>query len=136
MKIVINRCYGGFGLSARATKRLAELQGRECYFFIQEYPSQKYIPISVEKADKAYTFCAWDIPNPDSNSHQHEHFIYYSMSVDRTDPKLIQVVEELGEKANGHCAKLKIIEIPNGVDYEIDDYDGVESVHERHNCWS
>jgi hypothetical protein len=136
MKIVINICYGGFGLSALATKRLAELQGRECYFFKQEYPNRKYVPISVEEADKAFMFHAWDIPNPDSNSDQHNHFIYYPMSIDRTDPKLIQVVEELGEKANDQNAELKIIEIPDGVDYEIDEYDGVESVHERHNCWS
>lgn len=27
MKVVINRCHGGFGLSAKATARLAELQG-------------------------------------------------------------------------------------------------------------
>ena len=136
MKIVINRCYGGFELSALATKRLAELQGRECYFFKQELPGLTYIPISLEEADKCCLFYAWDIPDPDSNSEQRKHFIYYSGGIDRTDTNLIRVVEELGEKANGQCAELEIIEIPDGVDYEIDEYDGVESIHERHRSWS
>ena len=136
MKIVINKCYGGFGLSAKATKRMAELEGRECYFFKRKYPGNKRLPLSVEEADKNGGLVeSWDIPNPTSKTDD-KHFIYYSRSIDRTDPKLIQVVEELGEKANGQHAKLKIIEIPDGVDYEIDEYDGVESVNERHKSWS
>jgi len=34
MKVAINACFGGFGLSPLAVKRLAELQGRECHFFV------------------------------------------------------------------------------------------------------
>ena len=55
---------------------------------------------------------------------------------DRTDPLLIEVIEELGDAANGSCAKLKVIEIPDGIKYEIEDYDGNESVHEVHSSWS
>lgn len=33
MKVVINSRHGGYGLSAKAMKRLAELNGEECYFF-------------------------------------------------------------------------------------------------------
>jgi hypothetical protein len=53
----------------------------------------------------------------------------------RADPLLVRVVEELGEEANGSFAKLKVVEIPDGVDYQIDDYDGVESIHEKHRSW-
>lgn len=35
MKVVINACFGGFSLSALATKRYFELKGRPCYFFCQ-----------------------------------------------------------------------------------------------------
>lgn len=135
MKIVINRCWGGFGLSAKATKRLAELEGRECYFFVQDYPSRKLTPISLEDADaeKKY-WTTYDIPRPTVKS-LYEHFISYGR-IERNDPKLIQVVEELGEAASGSLSKLRIVEIPNGVDWEIDNYDGMESVKEVHQSWS
>jgi hypothetical protein len=47
-------------------------------------------------------------------------------SVSRHDPILVQVVEELGDKANGMCAKLAIAEVFGP--YRIDEYDGFESV--------
>jgi hypothetical protein len=55
--------------------------------------------------------------------------MYFSPSnIERTDPALVQVVEELGNKANGKCAKLCIYEVPAGTLYRIDEYDGNESV--------
>lgn len=56
-------------------------------------------------------------------------------SYDRTDPILIEAVETLGKKADGSFARLSIIEIPDDVDYYIDDYDGMESIHEQHRTW-
>jgi hypothetical protein len=41
---------------------------------------------------------------------------------------LVQVVEELGEKANDSFADLYIVELPAGTVYRIDEYDGRESV--------
>lgn len=60
--------------------------------------------------------------------------------LERHDPLLVQVVEELGpdkhrEGASGRCAQLHIVEIPDGVQYEIDEYDGMESIHEIHRSW-
>jgi len=48
--------------------------------------------------------------------------------IDRADPALVQVVEELGEAANGRSAALRIAEVPAGTLYRIDEYDGSESV--------
>ena len=56
-------------------------------------------------------------------------------SVARTDPKLVEVVEKLGLRANGECADLKIVDIPEDIEYYIDDYDGVETIHEAHRSW-
>ena len=56
-------------------------------------------------------------------------------SVDRTDPKQVEVVEKLGLRANGECADLKIVDIPEDIEYYIDDYDGVETIHEAHRSW-
>lgn len=57
-------------------------------------------------------------------------------TIPRDDPDLVAVVEEMGEKANGVCAKLKIVEIPDRTKWEIDEYDGLEEVHEKHQSWS
>jgi hypothetical protein len=134
---------------------LAELNGRPCYFFTHDWKTDNYVPVSEEEADDSGFWTAFDIPNPnevigksyrDSDgtyrayNELHSKHDLSSRPDDRSDPKLIQVVEELGGEhrkgASGKCAELKIIEIPDGVDYEIDEYDGVETVHEVHQSWS
>ena len=47
---------------------------------------------------------------------------------ERHDPALVQAVEELGDKANGVCACLKIAEVSGP--YRIEEYDGAETVYE------
>lgn len=47
----------------------------------------------------------------------------------RGDEELLDVVETLGPNANGRHADLVIIEIPNNAtDYEISEYDGLETL--------
>ena len=53
----------------------------------------------------------------------------------RSHPLLVDVVEELGSKAWGDHAELKIVEIPEDVEWEIQEYDGVEHVAEKHGKW-
>ena len=53
----------------------------------------------------------------------------------RADPLLVAAVEALGEKANGKCARLCVTEIPDSIDWEIDDYDGMERIAEKHRTW-
>ena len=55
--------------------------------------------------------------------------------VDRSDPLLVEVVEELGSKSWGDNAQLKVAEIPEDVSWEIIDYDGVEYIAEKHRKW-
>lgn len=87
MKIVINKCFGGFSLSEEAAKLL-------------------------------------DCARHDFYDHQK-----------RNDPRLIEVVEKLGKRANGDCAELKVVTIPDDVDWEISEYDGVEHIAEKHRTW-
>ena len=54
---------------------------------------------------------------------------------DRSDPDLIKVIEDLGKEANGMCADLQIQEIPDGAEFEIDEYDGSESVEPPRKSW-
>lgn len=55
---------------------------------------------------------------------------------DRTNPKLIEMVEKLGKRANGIFADLKVVEIPDDVKWYIHEYDGVEEIYEEHRSWS
>jgi hypothetical protein len=49
---------------------------------------------------------------------------------DRTNPRLVEVVETLGEKADGHCAALVVRTIPDeATDYLITEYDGSETLY-------
>lgn len=56
--------------------------------------------------------------------------------LNRNDDLLIHVIEELGDKANTSVSKLKIIDIPDDIDWEITEYDGYEQVEEEHRVWS
>ena len=61
---------------------------------------------------------------------------FFDRDIPRDDPILIKVFEELGYAASGFCADLKIVEVPDGVDWYIEEYDGNEWVAERHRTWS
>ena len=95
MKIVINDCYGGFGLS----KEAYDFMGIECERFTS--------------------------------------LVYYSKTYEpsRDDPKLVECDETLGKRASGTFANLKVVEIPDGIEWEIEDYDGMETVVEKHRRW-
>lgn len=139
MKIVINSCYGGFSLSPQAMLEFYKRKGRECHFFTQPNFRGKYIPVDPDSKTgiSQMMLSAFDVTNPDVDEDDFwkKHYLD-SIPEDRTDSDLIAVVEQLGDDASGSCAQLKVIEIPDGTNWEIDEYDGVESIHEVHSSWS
>lgn len=141
MRVVINSCYGGFSLSAMATKLYYEKRGKEVYFFKGGLGKEPYVEISLDKADSTFFWHSFNTPtppDPNNKSESHEWNKQYltNRPEDRSDPDLITVVEELGPAANGSCASLRIVEIPDGVAWGIHEYDGYESVEEVHRSWS
>ena len=52
----------------------------------------------------------------------------YDRDIPRTDPLLVQVVDELGEEADSGFSKLCMIALPAGTKYRIEEYDGFETV--------
>lgn len=60
----------------------------------------------------------------------------YGYEFPRADPDLVAVVEELGEASWGRDAELKVVEIPDGVEWVVmsDEY-GVEWIAEKHRTW-
>lgn len=113
MKIVINACFGGFGVSRKGLHRLRELGSQH----------------ALDETDIGEQ---WS----DSSEVRDDHYdSFLSGTIPRDDPLLAQVVEELGKDASGPLAQLEVVEIPDGVEYEIEDYDGIEHVAEKHRTW-
>ena len=65
-----------------------------------------------------------------------EDFPLYAWQIPRNDENLINVVEEMNHESWGQFAKLRIVEIPDDVESEIAEYDGVEWVAEKHRKWN
>lgn len=59
----------------------------------------------------------------------------YRFNTDRANPKLIECIETLGPLVNGRYADIQIVEIPDGVKWQVDEYDGKEWVAECHRTW-
>ncbi len=145
MKIAINTGYGGFSLSAKALKYMADKLDKPIYFFkLEGHPETKatvYVPITLEKAQEAwFGLCAFNIENPNSVTDLNEKYREYSWDFrpskeDRTDPLLIETIEALKEEASGSNCELKIVEVPDDVDWIIQEYDGWEWVAEKHRTW-
>jgi len=62
-------------------------------------------------------------------------FNRWGVSIARNNEKLIRVVEKLKQRANGHCASLKIVSIPDGAEWQNSTSGGVEHVSEVHRTW-
>jgi hypothetical protein len=61
--------------------------------------------------------------------------VTWDFNIKRNDPILVEIVEQLGEAADGDFAELKIIEIPDDVQWQIEEYDGAEWIAEKHRTW-
>lgn len=135
-RIVINKCYGGFGLSNQAILALYRRKHpevKEYFFYEEDYDDGSYRcrRSSLENADMIltkdlgdeFTYKAFYKDLDDINISP-----LFADRVERHDPDLIAVVEQLGEKANGSFAELRIKEIPDDEKYIINEYDGLETI--------
>jgi len=130
MKVVINNDFGGFGLSHKATLRYAELKGIEIYSFKdKEGFGSGLVPYEEGEGKEPYLIYYYTTPD------RQDHTFFSDRDIPRNDPHLVQVVEELGLEADGSHADLKVVEIPDDVDWQIEEYDGSEWVSEVHRTW-
>ena len=111
-KVVINKSYDRFCVSHKAFIRLRELGQQEA---LQEADPGAYWPLAASPREPSLNQCGKLIP--------------------RDDHKLAQVVEELGEEANGHGAELKVVAIPDDVKWQLGVSGAVEHVSEVHRIW-
>lgn len=120
MKVAINACFGGFSLSDEAFVKLVGMPID--VFYRKELGDKEYEDYVARFSGKFH-----------DNMHR------LPDGIERHDPRLIAVIEEMGSDhrtgASGDCAYLRVVEIPDGVDYEIEEYDGNEHVAEKHRTW-
>jgi hypothetical protein len=145
MKIAVNKCFGGFGLSKLAVLRYAELEG----FKLTGYRNKRdgtgkldfnsYERIDqTEAEDNGIDLIHWikqDLGEIISSEQLNQGTYFSERDINRNDLHLVQVVEELGERASGRFGQIRLVEIPDDVEWEIDEYDGLETVHEKHRSW-
>ena len=113
-KVVINGKYGGFDLSDEGKELYGRLKGLNLKKVKSEFSSGfAYYMDGIEDDDH-----------------------YFSVDeLERDDPILVGVVTALGEAASTRLSKLKVVEIPDDVEYTIEEYDGLEHVAEKHRTW-
>lgn len=56
-------------------------------------------------------------------------------TIARDDALLVALVAAYGPAINGKHADLRVVEVPDGVEWEIEEYDGTEWIAEKHRCW-
>ena len=136
MKVVINTCFGGFSLSTEAMKRaIAEGAAGIQVQDEQEYPGGKRRGLGSETlhdAGDGYEVGWINMLYKNNKIYTHDN---YNDGV-RSDPVLVRIVEEMGAAANGQCASLKVVEVPDEAEWEISEYDGKEHIAETHRTWA
>ena len=118
-KIVINKCYGGFGLSPLAQKRYMELKNPEMKIFfygqnvfrsggtewskIKDFENcmDEYLIQVVLNKDIGDNIINPKLTNED----------YITIEPERSDPLLVQVVEKLGKKASDRYSELVVVSV-------------------------
>ena len=130
MKVILNKCYGGFDVSPEAYILYAKKKGMKLY----EYSATTLNgAIIYSKSDNQSCFTEYftkdfgDIARISNEDCETYHL--YLDEEHRTDKTLIEVIEELGKKASGRFGNLKVVEIPDNCYYKIDEYDGVETIY-------
>lgn len=111
-KIVINSRHGGFGLSAAAVHMYADLA--------------KINLVKLENGCLTHHYV--DSISDDNYFHERD--------IPRDCAHLVRTVELLGALANSAYSELKVVEIPDDVEWQISEYDGVEWIAEKHRVWN
>ena len=119
MKVAINRCFGGFGISDEAFEKLLE---------------RKSIAFDKVKSESSFLGASYYEAGHSGNN---DYYISeYDYCENRSDPDLIAVIEEMGSQANTKYSDIAIVEVPDDAKWHIHEYDGLEHVAEDHRTWS
>lgn len=142
MKIVKNACFGGFGLSLKAQKEYLKRKGKEMFVYKQTKYSYsdketEYVKVDIDSNRGVFVnVLTIDIGDKVNKLTYKDDEYFNDSDIPRDDADLIAVIEEMGvEEASDQFARLEIVEIPDGTEWEIDEYDGSETIREKHRSW-
>jgi len=143
MKVVINACHGGFSLSHEALIRgiekganFIETVEAKDWYITDKDPMAAYLKTVADCIEVRDGFLAPVVGSLLYKQGKIYHVIDYYDIMFRSHPILLEIIHELGiVDAAGDYAQLKIVEVPDGVDLQIDEYDGKEWVAEKHRTW-
>lgn len=136
-KVILNKCYGGFQVSPEGYRLYAKKKGLQIYAYslcLNNYKNYDY----TEKPNLGtywFTKSFGTGKNIEISDSDYENYILYLCESHREDKILVEIVEELGDKVNTFASKLVVVEIPDDLDYVIDEYDGVETLHQKVQEW-
>lgn len=109
-KVVINKCFGGFGVSKEAIVKLREMGN--------------VVAMGETLAGEVY-----DDGEDCTISGS-------CRDISREDGDLIDLLERMdSEFVSGRFAALEVVEIPSDVEYTVEYYDGLEHIVEVHRIW-
>lgn len=136
-KVILNKCYGGFQVSDKAYQLYAKKKGLELFKYDMEFRDKRFFYKKSTKQDNLFsTYFTKDFGEGGEISNEdYKRYHLYLKTENREDPILIEVVEELGKEASDSCGNLIVVEIPKDLEYVIDDYDGIEILHEKVQEW-
>lgn len=131
-KVLINACYGGFGCFSEEAIKLYQQLGGQMKVHLEGHDRQ-----IIESDEDDVDDVIIDIPyyrfyfTISEHSNQSLSHLYNEDedTMIRTDPILLQVVEQLGDKASANYSRHIIEVVPDDFEYYIDEYDGCESIH-------
>ena len=143
MELVLNKCYGGYGLSHAAKMKILEKKGIAVFPYVDvetaDFGESKYKKIFDQELEEIdhYPYVAYFQNDPgqdeiviDSRDINRADYMDFDFDgIARFDKELIETVKELGDKSGSKFAYLKVVEIPDGASFEISDYDGIETAH-------
>lgn len=133
MKIVINRCFGGFELSPVAIREYLKRKGKDCFFY-DGSSFDSLVKVSGVK-NNLFICCSTKYLGEKTTWEKMDGSFFNPREIPRNDIDLVEVVESLKSDASGRYSDLRVVEIPDGIEWEIDEYDGLETVEEKHRNW-
>lgn len=137
-KVILNKCFGGFDVSPKAYQLYAIYKGySHLYKYLLNNGTYKLVDLFDEHFVCFYVtkYFGKEISKNDISKEDWEKHILYLNDNNGEDDILIKVVEELGDEASGRFGQLVVVQIPDDLDYVIDNYDGIETLHARVETW-
>lgn len=109
-EVVINSCAGIFDLSQEA---------------LIKYVRRKNIRLHVTRNQR---YLVYHLKDKSDRKDEDDSLFELDKDIARDDPDLVYLVKDMGDKVNTNYSSLKIVQIPDGMNFEIECDDGKETI--------